>query len=69
MGFVCFLNRCLNDSMNGVSLVCGQVNPPYSFSDVFQGLAIFPLLSLGNQKRGRWESWTSSLAFYFLLLE
>lgn len=63
LGF--FLKRCLNDSTNGLALVCGQVNPPYSFSAVFQGLAIFLLLPLGNQKRGRWKSWTSSRVFYF----
>ncbi|XP_009584060.1 PREDICTED: PTB domain-containing engulfment adapter protein 1, partial [Fulmarus glacialis] len=30
---------CLNDSTSGLALVWGQVNPPYSFSDVCQGLA------------------------------
>lgn len=63
--FFLLLQKCLNDSASGLALVCSPVNPPYSFSGVFQGLTIFPVLPLGNQKRGRWERWTSSHVFYF----
>lgn len=55
--------------MSHLALACGEVNAPYSFSDVLQGLAVFPLLPLGRQKRRGGKVGPLHVVFIFRIRE